>query len=118
MKWIVDASLPRFVAGQLIGHGHEAVDCRDLGMGAAPDADIAAYALKNGRAIITADFDFGDIRLYPPAKYAGIVVVQLPKKASIHFVIGTVEILLRKPDILAALPGKLAIVDGARIRLR
>ena len=52
--------------------GHEAVDVRDIGLGAADDSVIASHARKNGLCLVTRDKDFGDIRNYPPADYSGI----------------------------------------------
>jgi predicted nuclease of predicted toxin-antitoxin system len=46
MRFLIDASLPRSTAPLAKNLGDDAVDVRDLGMGAAPDPDIAAYAQK------------------------------------------------------------------------
>jgi predicted nuclease of predicted toxin-antitoxin system len=62
-------------------YDHKAVDVRDIGMGGAADADIAVYAQQNGLAIVTRDFDFADIRNYPPSQYAGVLVLALPEDA-------------------------------------
>jgi predicted nuclease of predicted toxin-antitoxin system len=62
--------------------GHDAVDVRDMGMRSAPDEAIAAQARQNRQILITRDFDFADIRNYPPADYAGIVVLQLSEDAT------------------------------------
>ncbi len=32
--------------------------------------------------MVTGDFGFADIRLYPPGEYAGIIVLSLPRNAS------------------------------------
>jgi Domain of unknown function (DUF5615) len=40
----------------------------------APDDTIAAYAERNHLVLITGDFDFADIRNYPPSLHDGIVV--------------------------------------------
>ncbi|MGA8659739.1 MAG: DUF5615 family PIN-like protein [Chthoniobacterales bacterium] len=53
-------------------YDHEAVDVRDSGMGGAADSDIAAYAQQNRLALVTRDFDFADIRKYPPAQRSPI----------------------------------------------
>ena len=37
-----------------------------------PDNDIASVCKREGRALITLDLDFGDIRRYPPADYARV----------------------------------------------
>jgi Domain of unknown function (DUF5615) len=59
-------------AAELLGrYHHEAVYVRDIGMGGAADSDIAAYAQRYRLALVTRDFDFADIRNYPPTQYAG-----------------------------------------------
>ena len=45
---------------------------RDIGLRQATDDVIAAHARTNQQALVTRDFDFADIRNYPPAEYAGI----------------------------------------------
>jgi hypothetical protein len=118
MHFLIDASLPRSTAALLRQRGHDATDVRDVGPALALDPAIAAYAKANQFALITADFDFADVRAYPPADYAGIVVIDRPQGATVSAVLAPIERLLDAPDVLAALPGRLAIVDVLRIRLR
>jgi predicted nuclease of predicted toxin-antitoxin system len=66
-----------------------------LGMRSAPDEIVAAHAQGNQQALITRDFDFADIRNYPPADYAGIVVLKLPDDASAAQVVKLLETFLR-----------------------
>ena len=49
-----------------------------LQMRSAEDPDIAKYALHHTLCILTGDWGFSDIRVYPPEKYFGIAVVGLP----------------------------------------
>ncbi len=118
MHFLVDASLPRSTAGLIRQRGHDAQDVRDLGPSLALDPAVAAHARANRLALITADFDFGDIRVYPPQDYHGIIVIDRPEDAPVGEVLALVERLLDTPKVLAALPGRLAIVDPRRIRLR
>lgn len=48
----------------------------------APDDVIAAYARDNHLVLVTRDFDFADIRNYPPSLYQGIVVLKLQEDAT------------------------------------
>jgi predicted nuclease of predicted toxin-antitoxin system len=66
MHFLIDASLPRSAALVLRQLGYEATDVRDVGMRAAPDSTIAEYAKRHRLALVTRDFDFADIRNYPP----------------------------------------------------
>ena len=118
MRFLVDADLPRSTAAVLHRHGHDAVDVRDTGLRGAADPAIAAYARAERRCLISGDFGFADIRNYPPADYAGIVVLELPRHATATFILALVEGLLQRADVLARLPGRLAIVEPGRVRLR
>jgi predicted nuclease of predicted toxin-antitoxin system len=118
MKFLVDASLPRSTAQRISQRGHAAVDVRDVGLGTADDADIAAFARAQGFCLITADFHFADVRQYPPAEYAGLVVVERPHNASVVVTLRLIESLLEQPEVIAQLSGHLAIVDAWHIRMR
>jgi predicted nuclease of predicted toxin-antitoxin system len=118
MRFLVDASLPRAAATLLRQLGHDAVDVRDIGMRSATDDVIAAHARTNQQALATRDFDFADIRNYPPADYAGIVVLELPDDATAPQVVALLEKFVRREDWLARLPGRLAVVELWRVRFR
>ena len=118
MRFLVDASLPRSAAPRLQRLGHDAVDVRDLGMRSAPDDLIAAHAQRNQQALVTRDFDFADTRNYPPADYAGIVVLQLPDDATAAQVVTLLETFVRRHDWLERVSGRLAILEVWRIRFR
>lgn len=77
MNFLIDASLPRSTKAVIESLGHDAVDVRDILPPASSDADIASIALDKNRVIITRDFDFANILLYPPEKYPGIIVLKL-----------------------------------------
>lgn len=82
MHFLIDASLPRSAAVALRQLGHVATDVRDAGMRDAPDKAIAAYAEHNRLALVTRDFDFADVRNYPPSLYDGIVVLKVREDAT------------------------------------
>ena len=118
MRFLIDANMPRSAAELLKRYDHEGVDVRDIGMGSSADADIAIYAQQNGLAILTRDFDFADIRNYPPFQYSGLLVLALPEDAVATFVVRVLESFLASKELIEALPGRLAIVEPARVRLR
>jgi hypothetical protein len=118
MRFLVDADLPRDTTTLIASYGHVAVDVRDIGMRRADDAEIAVYARQNGMAIMTGDWGFSDVREYPPEKYGGIVVVGLPARATRPTIIRAIGVLLADPSLVALLPGRLAIVEKNRVRLR
>jgi predicted nuclease of predicted toxin-antitoxin system len=59
MKFIVDAQLPRRLALELSGLGHEAVHTLDFPSGnRTSDADIITAAIRENRVVVTKDNDF------------------------------------------------------------
>ncbi|MCL4741997.1 MAG: DUF5615 family PIN-like protein [Phycisphaerales bacterium] len=82
------------------------------------DGTIAAYARKHDLCILTRDFDFADVRVYPPDRYSGIVVFELPETANRDFILSVIALLLRQTGVVERLAGRLAIVDVDRVRLR
>jgi predicted nuclease of predicted toxin-antitoxin system len=118
VHFLVDASLPRGTGPHIQSLGHNATDVRDIGLGGAPDADVARHAQAQGLCLISRDFDFADIRNYPPDQFAGLVVIDLPNTALVPAILGQVGALLGRTDVLTVLPGRLAIVEPGRIRLR
>ena len=118
MHFLVDEDLPRSTGNLLRRYEHEAVDVRDIGLRGAKDTQIAAYAQSEGLCLVTGDFDFSDIRNYPPREYAGMVVLKLPRTATASFILNLLESFLQQEDLVAQMPGKLAIVETGRVRIR
>jgi predicted nuclease of predicted toxin-antitoxin system len=110
--------MPRGCLAVLKAHGHEAVYARDVGLGTSPDVEIARHALDRGLCLLTVDFDFGDIRNYPPGKYHGIVVLELATHQDAPAILRLLEAFLGQDHILERLPGRLAVVSSRQIRLR
>jgi Domain of unknown function (DUF5615) len=117
VHFLIDASMPRGTAALIRSRGHDATDVRDIGLGAARDQDIAAHAQAHQLAILSRDFDFADVRHYPPDQFDGIAVIDLPSTARAPTILNLVDFLLQQPKTLNDLPGRLAIVAPGRIRL-
>lgn len=117
MDFLIDASMPRSAAPLVGSLSHNAVDVRDIGMTSATDDAIAAHAQTHQQAIISRDFDFADVRNYPPELYHGIVVIDLPCTATVPTILSLLSAFFQS-GTLKDLPGRLAIVEPGRIRLR
>lgn len=116
LKFKIDENLPVEVATLLADAGYDAITVSQQMLGGHPDAGVSEVCRNEGRAILTLDLDFGDIRLYPPREYAGIVVlrlVRLNKPTVLNAVQRLLPILVHEP-----LVGKLWIVDETRVRIR
>jgi predicted nuclease of predicted toxin-antitoxin system len=117
VRFFIDACLPRDFALLLASYGHTSNHAREIGMGRADDTEIAAYARANQVCLLTEDWGFSDIRHYPPAQYFGIVIIEAPDNG-VDQKLAALRNLLEHPDVVAVLPGRLAIVTSSRIRLR
>lgn len=118
MRFLIDADLPRSLGPLIRSYGHEAVDVRDVGLRRAQDPQIASYAIQEELCILSGDWGFSDIRLYPPAQYAGIVVLELPRDATSVYIAHLVESFLQQESVLSMLKGRLATVAAGKVRLR
>ncbi|MEW5767070.1 MAG: DUF5615 family PIN-like protein [bacterium] len=118
MRFLIDEDLPRSTGDLLRSYGHEAIDVGDIGLRGAKDSEIASYSQHEKLCLITGDFDFSDIRNYPPSQYAGLIVLSIPRNASAHFIINLLEGFLAQDKLVSQLFGKLAIVEPSRIRIR
>jgi predicted nuclease of predicted toxin-antitoxin system len=118
VRFLVDASLPRSAAGAIRALGHEAIDVRDIGLGGATDETIADHARRNKAALITRDFDFADVRNYPPAEYSGIVALDMPNASTAPQIVKALEAFVGTEEWLDLLGGRLVIVEPSRVRFR
>lgn len=99
MRFLIDEYLPRSTDFILRRYGHEAADVRGIGLRGAKDSQIASYAQSEGLCLVTGDFDFSDIRNYPPGEYAGLVVLKLPRTANASFILNLLESFLQQEDL-------------------
>jgi len=116
MKFKVDENLPVEVAALLRQAGFDASTVLEQTLGGEADSTIAAICRIERRVIVTLDVDFADIRTYPPAHYAGILVLRIKQQDKPFLLKLFPRILhqLRQESIV----GKLWIVDEQRIRVR
>jgi predicted nuclease of predicted toxin-antitoxin system len=116
MKFKIDENLPIEVKELLIAAGHDALLVSDQQLEGKPDQLISEVCQLESRAIITLDLDFADIRSYPPAQYAGIIVLRLRRQDKLTVIAVIKELLnimkLEKVEHL------LWIVDEQRVRIR
>ena len=66
MRFKLDQNLSDKLTGLFVEAGHDAVTVAEQGMAGDGDADIATVCAAEGRALVTLDTGFADIRFYPP----------------------------------------------------
>ena len=116
MRLKLDENLPSELARLFIEAGHDAVTVLDQDIGGATDAIVASACLSEGRAIVTMDTHFADIRGYPPHLYSGIVVFRLDSQTRDHVLAVGARLLPTLSE--EVLQGRLWIVEDSRVRVR
>ena len=84
-------------------------------MSSTPDNILIQASREESRALVTLDKEFGKPLIFPPAQYAGIVVLRLPASASPDHLIDCVRVLIAELE-RAPLRGKLWIIHRGRLR--
>ncbi len=116
MNFKIDENLPVEAADLLRAAGHEADTAQEEGLASAEDETLSNRIRLEGRAIVTLDLDFSDIRAYPPQDYSGIIILR-PNRQDKDSLLALVRRLL--PLLLVEpLAGCIWIVEPDRIRIR
>ena len=116
MKFKIDENLPVEAADLLRGAGYDTDTVQEEGLAGAEDEAISERVRSEGRAIVTLDLDFSDIRAYPPQDYFGIVILRPNRQDTASFL----ALVRRILPLLATEPltGCIWIVEPDRIRIR
>jgi predicted nuclease of predicted toxin-antitoxin system len=116
MRFKVDENLHDDVAVQLAGAGHDAETVHTEGLRGCIDSVLAHHCVSEGRAIVTLDLDFADIRAFPPALSAGIIVIRVRDQSRSRLI----QVMTRVIDLLKreTVIGRLWIVTDAGVRIR
>lgn len=116
MKFKTDENMPVEAADDLRQAGHDAVTVADQQLAGHPDIRVAEVCKAEGRAVVTLDLDFSDIRVYPPNDYAGIIVL----RPSVQTITNIRRLIAQVIALLPAEPlaSHLWIVDEGQIRIR
>ncbi len=61
LRFVVDAQLPPALARHLLDEGYKAEHVNRIGLGAAKDSDVWAYARTHQAVLVTKDGDFADM---------------------------------------------------------
>jgi predicted nuclease of predicted toxin-antitoxin system len=74
MKFLVDECLSPATARTLADAGHDAVHVTDVGLGGHPDDAVMAAAGTDGRVIVSADTDFGQLLARSNAQLPSVIL--------------------------------------------
>jgi predicted nuclease of predicted toxin-antitoxin system len=116
LKVVVDEDLPRQAVRLLREHGYDAASVVELNWGGWKDPPLWIAIQKDERFLVTADKGFGDIRVYPPGKHFGVLLLR-PDEDGIRPVIELLEQVLNSYK-LENLVGATTVVTPRGIRMR
>ncbi|WP_437757647.1 DUF5615 family PIN-like protein [Sorangium sp. So ce1389] len=116
MRLKIDENLPEDVAELMRQAGHDVSTVLVQGLGGRPDPDIARVCAEEGRALLTLDVDFANVRRYPPSIYEGLIVMRLARQDKPHVlaVVRRLLALLEREQV----ERRLWIVEEERVRVR
>jgi len=80
------------------------------------DRNLIDVCASEGRCLVTLDLDFSNPLQFPPEKYAGIIVLRLPKPPSGEDIIDCLKTLAAAVPAGTDLSGSLRIVSKGRVR--
>jgi predicted nuclease of predicted toxin-antitoxin system len=110
VKLKLDANLGTRGRRLLVDAGHDVFTAESQGLALASDETLIAVCAAEGLALITLDTDFANAMRYPPARFAGIVVVRATPRATASDVEAALRALLRAVGD-SDVAGRLLIVD-------
>jgi predicted nuclease of predicted toxin-antitoxin system len=84
MPFKVDENLHSDIAEALRSRGHDAVTVHLQKIRGGTDARLADVCQAEGRAIVSLDLDFANIRNYPPQNDPGLIVLRRADQSRPH----------------------------------
>lgn len=116
MKFKIDENLPVEFVDVLKVVGHKAMTVAEQELQGKVDSEIIDTCSKENRILVTLDLDFADIKLYPPQKYPGFIVLRInhQDKWNLIKVFKNIIPALKQEQI----KGRLWIVEETMIRIR
>lgn len=108
--------LPAGVAARLRRVGYDAVHPLELGLERAKDSELFELAGREGRVVVTTDFDFGEMVALRDDSRVSVIICHFPKQATDRAVSRLEPVLRDEADALRA--GCVIIIEPHRYRLR
>jgi predicted nuclease of predicted toxin-antitoxin system len=112
----IDEQLSQILKDPVREAGYEVSSVFDQGLSGKLDEELWPIVQKEGRFLITADKEFGDIRRYPPGTHAGVLLLR-PNNESLLAYRDLLKSVLKKYR-LETLSGKTAVATSRGIRIR
>ena len=114
MNILVDVSAGRAVTDTLRNLGYDTASVRDVDPRMA-DVDILAWAVRDGRLVVTMDNDFGELVHRSGQPHAGVLLLRLDAMRTAEKVQIVNDIF---EDHGHELAGRFTVYQNARLRIR
>ncbi len=96
--------------------GHDVMTVRDQFLCGETDERLIDICRRESRCLITLDFDFADTLTYPPERFAGIILIRLPRTPVLNDVDVAMSAIVCALKQNGDMKGKLWIVRKTNIR--
>lgn len=116
MRFLVDECLSTRVPPLLAAAGHDAVHIVDCGLAGEPDERVLAQAVDDGRVLLSADTDFGEILARSGGPAPSVILFRRADRSAESLV----SVLLANLDTVANEldRGAFVVITDDRLRIR
>ncbi len=114
MNVLIDVSAGQLVANTIRGLGHDVACVRDVDPRMADD-EILAWAVRDGRLVVTMDKDFGELVYRSGQSHSGVLLLRLEAARSAEKVQIVTEIFANHAEELT---GHFSVYQNGRLRIR
>jgi len=119
LRFFADHCISNLIIRALANAGHQVLRLRDHLPPESPDSVVIAKAQQLDTILLSLNGDFADIVAYPPARFKGIIALQILNHPEITFhLIDRLNRYLHSHPAMDHYQGKLIVVEVARIRVR
>jgi predicted nuclease of predicted toxin-antitoxin system len=119
LRFFADHCVPSYVIQILCEAGYEVLKLQDHIPADSPDQVVISHTQEIGAILLSLNGDFADITVYTPAKYKGIVALQVRNHPEIIIqLVQRLKNYLSNHQEMEHYSGKLLIVETHRIRSR
>ena len=77
MKFKIDENLPIELIDVLGSAGHTGMTAFEQRLNRKSDSKVINRCREEKYVLVSLDLDFADIRLYPPEKYSGLIIIRV-----------------------------------------
>ena len=117
MRFLLDENLSPVLAELLAAASHDTIHVRDLGLLTAADRVVLERARTEGRVLISADTDFGELLAVSGATLPSVILL---RRETDRRALSQASLILANLDQVAADidEGAIVVLEASRVRVR